>query len=228
MLPVACLRNPHSENSRFSCKSGLCRINHVLIHTPETRFSNGEPTHTSCRTLVAICRFDPARVAKAMLKKRQQIGPRRLLLNSYLERLHKFCQPTAGINTCGSTQSFSEDGTNGKRFRTNLGNHRNTNQPLKTWRTQSYMTRHTTDTRKHLYEVECQETQCCKPSQKKKETQFWPRVKLWEECILPESKNNAFMESQFKPSCGVAIPIMWFIFWVFDSTVWIGCSNGMT
>ena len=81
-----------------------------------TRTNN---THYVERSLIEICRFDPACVAKAMLKKRQHIGSRCLLLNSYLERIRIMCRPSAGINIT-QRKKCNQDGTNGKRFTTNL------------------------------------------------------------------------------------------------------------
>ena len=59
---ACCLSSGYTQKAYDSHTNQASAVSiHVLIHTPETRFSNGHENqeHTSCRTLVAICRFDP-------------------------------------------------------------------------------------------------------------------------------------------------------------------------
>ena len=120
----------------------------------KTRLSNDHENqqNTLSRTLEGICRFDLDRVAKATLKKRQHIGPRCLVLNSYPEHIRKICRLPAGINISGATQTFSQDGTKGKRFTTNSRKKHRNNYPTISQFVEHrcYMTRHTTNTQKHL------------------------------------------------------------------------------
>ena len=151
MLPVACLRDTHRKLKIF-IKSGLRRINQYS--TSQTR-KDDLPVATRTNNTHIMSNAHLLKFADLLLATRKltRPGPRRhcnaqeastywaksLVMNTYLERIRKICRPTAGINLSGSTQSFSQDGTHGKRVTFNPRNHRNTSQPLTTWRKQSFI-----------------------------------------------------------------------------------------